>query len=586
MTHPEGSVSARDGSGFPLSNFLAGPKQHFTPLYIIGGLILFVESILVVGITRTNGTVQGVLTGFVGLFLVFALVGLFAILWSRPQHLYSPSEYGTPTSATELADALERHRPVSSKATMHRTIGIETLPALEESDADEPSLNLTAWSSSDPVDETAWDSLFRVEIAADHMDFEKAERAFKHVQAEQGDIETRIGNELLYFFARFKNGDTSALQRLEALAQNTPSTSDRAADAHFFLGLAYQLAGSHQKAEVTYQTAIEKATSDHQRARIIVNMATAQVRLGRAAEAQDAIAVAIAATSDGEARVVLYEGLARYYDETDQQELKALALEKALEYEPENTNLRFDAARSYGASDLDALSLLHYRLILQISPKNAGALNNAGITYDTLDMHTLAVDSYRKAYALGNTLSAANLAYLYLEPGFAEDASDLLDAAQRHDGPHPNVAAAIAAVSRTRERDEESQTSVLKGAREQRVFLSAYAEQYFTPRTASANFEGIWQSDEGYQVSISWQNEEVQASWNTKNKNYTFTGKAHRGTAKISTIRGKNPDAASWALPDDIAENGYAYLSTDHRSITIMGLKEKDVIFIRLNRID
>ncbi len=586
MTRPEGSVSTRDDSGFPLSKFLAGPKRHFTPLYIIGGLILLVEFILVGGITQTSGVIQGILTGFVGLFLVFALVGMFAILWSRPQHLYSPSEYGTPTSATELADALERHRPVSSKATMRRTVGIETLPTVEESDADEPSLSVAALSSSGPLDGTAWETLFREEISSDQMDFDKSEDAFNHVQDEQDDVDKRIGNELLYFFARFKNGDIPALQRLEALAQNTPSTSERAADAHLFLGLAYQLAGSHQKAEVTYQMAIEKATSDRQRALIIVNMATAQVRLGRAEEAEDAIEAAIASTSDGGARVVLYEGLARQYDETDQQELKALALEKALEYEPENTNLRFDAARSYGASDLESLSLLHYQIILQISPKNAGALNNAGVAYRALSMHTLAVDSYRKAYALGNTLSAANLAYLYLEHGFAEDASGLLDDAQRHDSPHPNVAAAIAAVSQTRERDEASQISVLKRGREQRVFLSAYAEQYFTPRTATAIFEGNWQSDEGYKVLITQQNEDVQASWNTKNRNYRFTGKVRRGTAKLSGIRGTVPDASSWTLPDEIAKNGYAYLSTDRRSITIMGVKEEDVIFMRLDKID
>lgn len=588
MTHPEGSVSTSEDTGRRLSGFLTGPDRHFTPLYILGGLILLVESILVAGLTQTDGLVQGVLTGFVGLFLLLALVGLFLIVWERPQHLYSPSEYGTPTSATELADALERQRPAHGKAAMHHVVGAESQAAIEEADPEKPSqpADMVAMPPADPANENSWDSILMAEIVADHMDFKKAEEAFNHVQSEQDDIEKRIGNELLYFYARFRNGDTAALQRLEALAQNAPSAPERAADAYLFLGLAYQLAGSHQKAEEAYQSAIGKAITENQRAQMIVNMATAQFRLGRVEEALNTIKAAIASTNDSEARAILYEGLARHYDETDQQELKALALEKALEHKPENTSLHFDAARSYGASDFDALSLLHYLIILQISPQNSGALNNAGVDCDTLQMPTLAVDSYRKAYALGNTLSAANLAYLYLNSGFAEDASRLLDEAQQRDDPHPNVAAAIAAVSRKREQDEETEKSVLKKAQEQRAFLSAYAERYFAPSTDPTSFDGEWQSDEGYRVSISQQGEIIEASWNSNSKNYTFKGEAYRDTAKISAIRGRDPGAGTWALSDTIANSAYAYLSLDDRSLTIMGIKGNDVIFMRLNRID
>jgi tetratricopeptide (TPR) repeat protein len=584
MTHPEGSVS----TVHRLSGFLTGPERHFTPLYILGGLILLVESILVAGITQTDGLVQGVLTGFVGLFLLLALVGLFLILWERPQHLYSPSEYGTPTSAIELADALGRHRPASGKAAMHHVIEVENQAAIEEADSESSSLppDKIAMSSADAANANSWDSILMAEIVTDNMDFEKAGEAFKHVQSEQDDIEKRIGNELLYFYARFRNGDTAALQRLEALAENASSVPERASDAYLFLGLAYQLADSHQKAEAAYQSAIEKAITDSQRAQAIVNIATAQSRLGHIEEALNTIEAAIASTTDSEARAILYEGLARHYDETDQQELKALALEKALEHKPENASLRFDAARAYSASDSNALSLLHYLIILQISPQNSGALNNAGVDYDTLQMRTLAVDSYRKAYALVNTLAAANQAYLYLNAGFAEDASRLLEEAQQQDDPHPNVAAAIAAVSQKREQDEETEKSVLKKAREQRAFLSAYAERYFAPSTIPTSFDGEWQSDEGFKVSISQQSETIETSWNSNSKIYTFKGDTHRGTAKISEIKGRDPDAGIWALSDTIANSGYAYLSADDRALTIMGLKGNDVIFMRLNRID
>lgn len=573
---------------YGLIGFLEGPKNHFTPLFVLSGLGILVEAILMIGIVQTDGFIQQVLTIFVAVFLLVFLVGLLVIAFLRPQHLYSPSEYGHPTSALEYADALRRGHSAPERLETEQIVAVEGQASIGESDRarTEQLSEIGALTSDKPQDKTSWKTILFEEILSQQMNFERAEEAFEHVQAEEQDKAKRTATELTYLYYRFKNGDTEALQRLETMAENARSVPERAAETYSYLGLAFQLAGSHQKAEGAYQTAIELATSERQRAVAISYMASAQFQLQRNEEALKTIEEAIASTSDGEAVAILYEGLARHYDETDQQELKALALEKALEHKPEETSLRFDAARAYGDSDFDALSLLHYQIILQISPQNSGALNNAGVDYAALNMRTLAVDSYRKAYALGHTLSAANLGYLYVKSGFTDDAFCLLDEARHQDNPHPNVAAAIASISATREQDEATEKSILKSAREQRAFLSAYAECYFSPSTSPANFAGEWQSDEGYKISISQHGHTVEATWSSNKKNYTFKGQVHRGTAKIATISGRNPDGSIWASTDTIADSGYAYLSLDVRSLAIMGLKGNDPIFMRLNRMN
>jgi tetratricopeptide (TPR) repeat protein len=251
-----------------------------------------------------------------------------------------------------------------------------------------------------------------------------------------------------------------------------------------------------------------------------------------------------------------YESLADHYEENDQYELRALALEKALEYRPDDISMRFEAGRAYHASGFDALSLFHYGTLLQISPQDSYALNNSGVNLASLDMPTRAVESYRAAYALGNTLAAANLAYLYIGAGFTDDASRLLDEAKQMDDPHPNVAAAIARVSSAKESDEEKQKATTKTAREQRMFMSAYAQRYFLPTTDTAGFVREWQSDEGHRVSIAQEDDTIKASWTAKKKTYSFTAKVHGATAILSEIRGRDVDTTIWLYPETVADKG------------------------------
>lgn len=54
-------------------------------------------------------------------------------------------------------------------------------------------------------------------------------------------------------------------------------------------------------------------------------------------------------------------------------------------------------------------------------------MNNLGVAYSDLEMPASSVRSHHAAFNLGNTLSAGNLAYKYLDGGMIEDAKKLLD---------------------------------------------------------------------------------------------------------------------------------------------------------------
>src|SRR3712207_4325506 len=102
-----------------LAQILEGPKRHFSPLYAF--IVFFGLSALgaMAAATQTTGGVQIAFVAFgLGLPLIVAL-GVLIIVWSRPIHLYAPSEYGQPTSAAELAAALHRDPTVLEASSVH-----------------------------------------------------------------------------------------------------------------------------------------------------------------------------------------------------------------------------------------------------------------------------------------------------------------------------------------------------------------------------------------------------------------------------------------------------------------------------------
>lgn len=568
---------------FDVSEMLAGPKRPFSPLYVIVIVLGVMDFGAFSQIGRTSGWVQASLTIFALGLTAFLVVAFILLLWKRPMNFYSPSEYGKPTGPAELADALQLVRAVSTKEA-EKTVDSEGQVAAEQSDSehrDQLPETLQPSLVREP-DWTGWEKVFLEQAVSDDVDLEKMEEAYKHVREEQQDAVTRFRYELTHLLTRFKNGDTSALSKLGALAEEARSVPEKAVDAYLYLGLAYQATGSFQKAEGTYIAALELARNEVERTEATTLLAHARFRLGRREEALEMLKETICATTDSDSLASLYERLAHLYEESGEQELQALALDKALEQKPENTSLRFDTARAYGERDLDALSLLHYKRILQISPRHVVSLNNAGVQYASQDMSIKAAESYKKAYGLGYTLAAANLAYLYLNAGFAEEARRLLEEASKMDDPHPNVARAIASISERREREEETEESLLKSARDQQLFLSAYAQACFSPDGPPGSFAGEWWSEDGHAVIISHQEDALVGTWTANNRVHALKAENQGWTAKITSIRWRSE--ANEYLSGTIADKGYAYLSPDGQLMYIMGIEGAKVTYMKLSR--
>jgi tetratricopeptide (TPR) repeat protein len=552
--------------------------------------MLAMPLVLFVGLVRTESWVQGVLVVMVpvSFLLLFALVvvelGVVPRvgLQSTTAVVVAQTEAKTKPSGPIEAELVQSVEAQGEQAHTFQLfsgrIDSEELGADLERQQRE-LLDIPEGESK--VEETWLGKLFS-EMFSKSMDLEKSQEAFDHVIEEEQDEERKFTLTLGYTFTRLQHNDLAALQRLEALVAESSDSPERLSLANYYLGLGHQFMTAHDKAEAAFRQSAELATDETHKARAIVALSVSMVRRGQVEAALTTLKEAVSATSSGEAKSLLYERIAKYYQETKQPFLEALALEKAVEYHPSNTHLRFSVAHAYGEANMNELSFWHYKVYNTHVRDDQGGLNNLGVQYKNLDLPTLAVDHYRRAKELGNTLSTANLAYLYLNAGFVADASRLVDEAKAQPDPHPNVASASARVAEIRADEEQKEQEILEKTRTERLFFSAYAAALFAPVTQQPVFVGTWQSREGRTVTITQEGKSITGKWVDGQYNVTLRAEANGWTFEVSSIRTQL--ITNEFITDYRAFGGYGYITENNGSISLMGTKAGDKFYIELTR--
>lgn len=339
-------------------------------------------------------------------------------------------------------------------------------------------------------------------------DKERVEEAYKQAQDAESEPDEKLHIEALYLRLRYGQGDSGALDRLQDMVERAKEVPKVLPAIYTLLGSAYDLADDYQNAVQAYESAAAAAQSEEQRARSVAAVAHCLLESGDRDEALEKLMDEIGRVEDRTALSTLYGSIASLY-ETDNSELRAIALQKATDYKPNDTRLRFDAAHSSNEGNLDALALMHYDILLRLNPDDASTLNNIGVVYGQLKLPLQQIAYYKAAVKKGNTLAAANLAYQYLKVGFVDEAKEVLNTAIKVEDAHSNVAGAIAAVDRQEEAQSKTSTEILSAARQQYRFLLAFAEAYFSTPSGEPRFEGDWQLLDGVEVG----SHEMQIGW-------------------------------------------------------------------------
>ena len=422
-------------------------------------------------------------------------------------------------------------------------------------------------------------------IAYFSRDTERGEKAFNKAQQVEPNAVEKLKNEALHLWLRYDyGGDASALSRLKDMAKQEGLDTSVKHLVYKYVGMCYKSANNFNSAIESFEIAAQTSQTEAEHAGYIVEVARCLHEMKRQPEALKRIMHEIGSVTHSDALSLLYQGLASLYELAENHEFRAIALEKALEIEPNNPDLRFYAAYSYGQKEYHSLSLYHYKTLLQFKPDYANALNNMGVEYRWLQMPISSVNYYKKAIELGETIAMGNLAHNYLNGGFEEEASQTVDKAKQSENPHPNVGRAMSAISEAKEAESQRENKEVSIAGEQQRYILDFANAYFNEKSDCPIFSGSWRAFDDMEIEITQKNGKIEGYWTSDKIKFKITGTVVNRGATVSIYK----EQYVWSSPNKyefvIDGTGYAYLASDGRKIFILTIKKGTHTFMELNK--
>jgi len=215
---------------------------------------------------------------------------------------------------------------------------------------------------------------------------------------------------------------------------------------------------------------------------------------------------------------------------------------------------------------------LHYRSALFFDPKNAGALNNLGVAYQNLTMPIHAVSAYQKAVEEGTTLASANLAYLLMNAGFANEAQQILDKAKSSTQVHANVGSALATLSQKKSSEDDQKKQMIDAATNQQEFLRACGGEFFGS-TTKYDFHGKWTRDDGTSIDATQAGQDITMTWSLASKEYELTGIVSGNAALVSYRK------MDYGYLDPSVKLGFKEVSKGYAVLTEQGSKLKVMLY-------
>ncbi len=415
---------------------------------------------------------------------------------------------------------------------------------------------------------------------------ERAQVLFDKLRSREDDPVRRKAHQAYWLWVRFVNNkEPKALDKLNDLAADKEVTTT----ARLYRGLSLSWAGEPAAAAADYALARDAAPNEKSRTDAIADRAEALDAAGNYDQAVEELEAALREVENPEGRARLWSGLAGVYAKHDKHQLRALALQRALEVSPNDNRLRFSVAWAYWNADFEMFTpamVHHFGTVLRFDPGDDAARNNLGVIYQRSDMSILAVHAFQRAKGDGHTLAAANLANRYLQAGFADDAEKLVREAAQAKNPHQNVAAVTADIARAREEQQEKRDELQPLGEQQAGFLGCYSEARIE---LSRPFTGTWRfQHNGPEVQISEADGALLGEWTVGRVKWKFEGAIYGASAKLKV---SEMEYSRWSSKQE--ETGFSkrreafgYLADDGQSFELMEIKDEDITFRSLQRVD
>src|ERR1039457_5421881 len=302
--------------------------------------------------------------------------------------------------------------------------------------------------------------------ASEKRDLEKLCSAWKSgialIEGGKTKGHDRLAWDCHYYRLRFMAGFADGLETLRVFQAGNPTRPEP------IISMAYCLNRSKEYEEAA-QLFLAAADLSKYGTWFLISAARAFMRAKGYEKGKDAVHRALA-TAIGDDRLEALSVLYQLLKAGDEAYFAFATAESAIHENPQ-FNLRFSVALDYHRKDLNDLALYHFKFLHDWDDKDSSSLHNLALLYADCKLPISAVERYKKAFAMGETLSAANLGYMYLDCGMAAEAKALIQDALKVEGHVARVEKCLAEIIERGEAEESKETELLAAAGVNREFL-------------------------------------------------------------------------------------------------------------------
>jgi lipopolysaccharide biosynthesis regulator YciM len=284
------------------------------------------------------------------------------------------------------------------------------------------------------------------------------------VDPAKGDID-KLWWDCHYFEALFKARSVDAIDRLRQLAAENPERADPKISLARCLGKSQE----HEESAALYlQAALVQEKDGKIESFVSAANAFRSAKLyeqGKKA-ARDAFLLA-----GGGAREDVVTSLYQLLKDCGDIYFAFATAEFALQRNPQ-LPIRSKLGLDYRLADFNELALYHFDYLHDRDPSDSSSLHNLSLLYSDCSLPILAAENYKKSFELGETLSAANLGFEYLDAGMAAEAKLLIQRALAMEPHDARVDTCLAAITERSKDEERKESELLEVATSERKFFS------------------------------------------------------------------------------------------------------------------
>jgi len=404
--------------------------------------------------------------------------------------------------------------------------------------------------------------------AYENSEFETGNNIFKQLENQAEDEEEKTMLKYRVYCIQYTNGIQDADKKINEIIDNQDD-DELKAHGYYYLGLCYDTYDSN-KAIIFYEKAKSCTKNQYAIAVILNKISNCYYKQGKNEKSINTLLNILSELTESESLFLMYQNIASYYEKENDTLLKILALRKALEIKPNDTSLIFKVA--YGYSNLK-VNGLGYNLYQKLS--SAMSMNNSAVILHKSELKGKSNELYKKAHEKGETLSASNLAYQYINAGFYEEAKQVLDDAMKSDDIHENVYGTYNKLQEKINEEDEKLKRLKKNGQIQDNFFKEYVNAHFKYLdNFEIKIEGKWKVN-GRLVEVTIDEyESHNIEWEDYSYNYELSGYFDSFASELS-YQEQEKDKKD-ELPDTYP--AYCYLNETQTELNVLVIKDNENI--------